>query len=696
MPTLDISSYVVTDPFFEMPYIDVDEERDWPVRHRHLHGGFDGTATRFRFYFPAEATGYEGRMFNPLSGGNGGTEDFFGYTELGESIGGISMCFRLGGYMIESNQGHIGDELDPKAGEDPTIYGHRASAEVARLSKHVAAQIYGQPPHHSYVFGGSGGGRRSPLCLENAPDAWDGALPFMGGGDIAEHGNTRRLKGAQNISFATMFNVHRLLGDKLDGVVDSMAPGGSGDPFSGLDTHEREELAALYRLGYPRGDEFMIGQPRGQMWLWTSQADLLYQQEPDYFDNFWTIPGYIGHDLPAVVNGDLIDVTVTVSRVLTARDVVDDPAFASAEFDVLRGWLAIMAQATATGWELPLAIEVKGIGLGYRLGAGVRVVSGQAAGRQLWTMMHAGDLLYCDGMNEASNLRFTDVLPGDEVHIDNHRYLAYCYYARHHIMDDIQFDSLRVDGVPIYPQHALADMSPLMGVCYSGQYKGKLMWVHHTHDASLWPPQGVIYADAVRAAQGEDGAGERFRLRWTENAEHGPATMLPNPPGRATNTWLIDPLPAIEQSLQDLVDWVEHGIEPTPTNYEYHDGFVRLPATAAERLGVQAVVEVTANGSSRAEARIGESVELEVHAEVPPGAGTIVAVAWDFDGAGTFPYRDASVDGSAARLTLSVQHTYDRPGRYFATALVHSHRDGDVNAEARRIPNVAQARVIVS
>ena len=31
---------------------------------------------------------------------------------------------------------------------------------------------------------GSGGGRRSPLCLENAPDAFDGALPFMGGGNI--------------------------------------------------------------------------------------------------------------------------------------------------------------------------------------------------------------------------------------------------------------------------------------------------------------------------------------------------------------------------------------------------------------------------------------------------------------------------------------------------------------------------------
>ncbi len=71
--------------------------------------------------------------------------------------------------MVESNMGHKGDVFDPKAGEDPTIYGWRAAAETARFSKFVAAQIYDEPPHHSYVWGGSGGVRRSPLCLQYAP-----------------------------------------------------------------------------------------------------------------------------------------------------------------------------------------------------------------------------------------------------------------------------------------------------------------------------------------------------------------------------------------------------------------------------------------------------------------------------------------------------------------------------------------------
>src|SRR3546814_13002112 len=74
------------------------------------------------------------------------------------------MAFRLGGYMVESNCGHIGDDIDPKGGNDPTLYGYRAAVESARLSRHLAAQIYGEPPANGYVYGGSGGGRRSPGC----------------------------------------------------------------------------------------------------------------------------------------------------------------------------------------------------------------------------------------------------------------------------------------------------------------------------------------------------------------------------------------------------------------------------------------------------------------------------------------------------------------------------------------------------
>jgi hypothetical protein len=134
---------------------------------------------------------------------------------------------------------------------------------------------------------------------------------------------------------------------------------------------------------------------------------------------------------------------------------------------------------------------------------------------------------------------------------------------------------------------------------------------------------------------------------------------------------------------------------PADTRYTYRDGRVSLPAGAAERGGIQPVVTATANGADRTEVGVGEEVVLAADAEVPSGAGTIVAVEWDFDGSGTYLCRDEDVDGTAATVSVSTTHAYDHPGTYFATARVFSHRDGDRNAAARRIPNLAQVRVVV-
>jgi hypothetical protein len=693
LPQLDCASYRVTDSHFGQPYVDLDEWREAPHPHRHVHGGFADCDTRFTFYFP-RAEEWQGRLIMPLEGAHAGHEDFFGGA-LGDAMGGVGLTARLGGYMVETNMGHIGDDIDPKGGEDPTIYGWRAAAEGARLSKHLARQIYGSEPHHSYVWGGSGGGRRSPLVLENAPEVFDGALPFMGGGDVMPFPATERIKGAQVMSFACMFNVQRLLrhGDTMDRLIDAMQPGGSGNPFEGLDTHQREELASLYRQGFPRNDEFMIATPMGQIWLWTSIADLLVAQDPAYFEDFWTKPGYVGHDLPSAVAPDVLNLTTTVSRVITVRDLLNDPAFEAPEFMMMKMMASIMAGEA--GMDLPYAVEVKGLPDGYRLGAGLQLKSGAAAGRQLYCMTSVGDVFACDGHGEANLERFTGVKAGDEVHVDNRKFLAFCYFHRHHVMDGAQFESLRVDGVPIYQQHPIPRMSPLMGVSYTGHYQGKLLWIHHTHDSSLWPSQGIIYKGAVLEAQGPEGAADRFRLQWTENAEHVPPMYLPNSSRRATATWLIDYFPVIEQGLADLIQWVEEGVAPPSTTFEYVDGQVRLPASAAERAGVQPVVRVSANGGIRAEVNAGEPVQLEVTAEVPPSAGTIVSAEWDFDGWGSFPFRH-DLDGSDTSIRLSTAHTYDAPGTYFATARVCSNREGKVDAEFRRLPNVASARIVVT
>jgi hypothetical protein len=686
---IDLTSYAVTDDFFGAPYIDEDEWRDTPVRHRWIHGGFEGTDTRFAFCFPPQEQ-WQGRLFQPLEGANAGREDA-ALGPLGVVTGGPDMLFRLGGYMVESNMGHIGDVKDPKAGDDPTIYGWRAAAESARFSKFVAERVLGSRPHHSYVYGGSGGARRSPLCLAYAPDAWDAAMPYMGDNVDGDHGDFSRVRNGSG-DFATMFNVQRVLGDKIADVIDAMRPGGSGDPFTTLDTHQREQLAALYRLGYPRGDEFMISQPMGQLWLWCSMAERICAED-SYFKNFWTEPGHVGHDEPELVESDLMDFRTRVKRVVYARDLKSKPEFSGREYKSL-SIMATVYEAMATSADIPLMIELEDAPDGYLLGAGVRMLDGAAAGRQLYCMGGAGSVVVGNGEGEASNLRFSGVLPGDAVHVDNHDFLAFCYYARHHIHASPEYDFLRVGRTPIYRQYDQPEFSPFMGTAHTGVFEGKMLWVHHTHDASLWPSQAMgMPANIVREA-GEEALAERYRLRWLENAEHVPPFMAAAPPDRANNTWLIHYLPAIEQNLADLTAWVEEGVDPGHMSYEMVDGQIILPTSATDRGGIQPVINVTANGAERAEVSAGEEVTLVVNAAVPPGMGTIISLAWDFDGKGTYP-RSEAVDGKSAEVEFTVGHTFDEPGTYFVTALTESHREGDVDAESRRVPNLAAARVVV-
>ena len=81
---LETDSYKVSDQYFGQPYIDVDEQRDAPYPHRHVHGGFADCDARFTFYFP-DPSEWQGRMYMPLEGAHAGNEDAFG-GPMGEPV----------------------------------------------------------------------------------------------------------------------------------------------------------------------------------------------------------------------------------------------------------------------------------------------------------------------------------------------------------------------------------------------------------------------------------------------------------------------------------------------------------------------------------------------------------------------------------------------------------------------------------
>jgi hypothetical protein len=146
-----------------------------------------------------------------------------------------------------------------------------------------------------------------------------------------------------------------------------------------------------------------------------------------------------------------------------------------------------------------------------------------------------------------------------------------------------------------------------------------------------------------------------------------------------------------------VIEWVEEGVDPAPsTAYRVEDGQVVLAPSAAERQGVQPVATATVNGAVRAEVSAGSPVSFEVRAEAPPRGGTIIGVAWDFDGSGKFAFEHDGIDGSSASVKLATTHTFDTPRTYFPAVRVISERDGHVNAKLGRMENLDRVRVVVT
>lgn len=182
---------------------------------------------------------------------------------------------------------------------------------------------------------------------------------------------------------------------------------------------------------------------------------------------------------------------------------------------------------------------------------------------------------------------------------------------------------------------------------------------------------------------------DHFRLWFTDNALHGDDAIQESP------THTISYLGVLHQALRDLSRWVEEGVAPpASTRYEVVDGQVIVPADATRRKGIQPVVSFTVDGAARAEILVGDEVVLRAVAQVPEGAGSIVSVEWDLDGAGTFPIAEP-ID-VADNVVVERRRSFARAGVYFPVVRVVSHREGDTTSAYARIQNLARVRVVVS
>ena len=682
----------VSDPEFSGGYVDIDEMRirklgdGRELPYRYMHGGFEGTAIKFSFCFP-EKEAYEGRFYQYLSPFPGPEEELASLPVTGEEDK-IGFCLTHGAYYVESN---MGSAQIFGAVKDRTIT-HRSSAMSAEYSRIKAQEVYGYEHRpFGYVYGGSGGGYRTLACIENT-NAFDGAVPYVLGSPYA-------IPNCQT----TRAHAERLLRHKIHQVVDAVDAGGSGDPYEGLNEEEADALREATLFGYP-------------LKSWFASEDLndgalpvlltgIRASDPEYFEDFWKVPGYLGAEPGSSAVRDRIFMDTKIRLVyapgrkgkVLAEEAEIQVDSRNGVNDAWKKMISSEADAAEEPWvELEAAPEGEDL---YLKGAVMSFLTGPAQGRKLQIgRIEEKRVYFTDGIGTNGIMETLELAQiGDEVHLDNSDYIAIQTYHRHQVPtpDYKAWDQFRdADGNPLYPQQ-----KRLLGPIYSGngpgckqdgQPQGKIISVAALLDEQAYPWQADWYRRKVASEHDGDESGI-MRLWYFDNALHEDSIASTN------ELHVASYLPGLKQALIDLAAWVEKGIDPLPSStYTVNVGHVIAPENADERGGIQAVVKLFANGSKCAHVKAGEPVHFLATAEVPYGAGTLTGVEWSFEGEPDFPDKAAFTLIGVGRSGFSqMTHTYDKPGTYFAVVRVRSERNGDKNALYTQIRNLDRVRIVV-
>ena len=639
------------DPRYNRPYIEIDEWRQQPVTHRYVHGGFKDaagnvTGARFSFYFPLSEQ-YQGRFFHntyPLAV----TSDIEAFPiPFDVATGNLGFTLDSGAYYVQTNLG--GSDRTPLA--DPAIAAYRVNAAAAKYSRIVAVEMYGEHRPWGYLFGGSGGSYQTIGSAENTRGIWDGFVPFV-----------MASPNAIPSMFTVRMHALRVLKkrNKFPAVMDAINPGGSGDPYAELNEEEAAALREATRMGFPRRGWY--NHETMDSGYFSHVAPLIPMLDPDYNDDFWSKPGYLGAD----------------SR--GGPDALENERFT---FDtrVVRSIDGFMKQ-----------LELEAVPRRNINDAHLVVLSGEAAGNSIPIAAIDGRTI---GFTLAADQgAIAAIKAGDKVRIDNAWALALQTYHRHQVptADMCGWNQFRdAGGQPLYPQRELL-IGPLSaagtaGSVPNGAINGKMLVVEALMDIDALPWQADWYRGKVQQQLG-DAFEDNFALWFIDHAQHD------NPQNPEAHAHAVSFEGALQQALRDLSVWVEQGIRPAETCYNVVDSQIEVPATAAERGGIQPVVGLQVNGAARADVAIGAAVTFSTAIEVPAGAGKIVAVEWDFEGRGSYPVAEW-LDAPQVQLQLTRSHTYSEPGTYFAVVRVTSQREGDTETDYGRIQNIGRVRVVV-
>lgn len=680
------------DDFLE-PFVDKDERRSSPVPHRYVHGGFRDNGTRFSLYLPLPG-GFRGRFFQyvmPAPGSENATQGTSGQEDK------IGFSIRSGSAYLETNGGGEGSGR-PDTKNDPTYAGYRAIAACASLSREILRLVFPDWTRraYGYLFGVSGGAYRTLAAAEHTDGIWDGFVPGVPGS----------LMAIPNV-FAVRMLAQRVLAPVLDQIADAVEPGGNGNPYAGLNAEQAAVLREVTRMGFPLRSWFdhrTMGTQSFTDVYWPIKG-----VDAAYFTDFWTKPGYEGADPDGsfararrryvVVSAGPITRSQAEGEGLIARRTLQtaggaDHAFQRADVDAGN----IVGFRIASARRVPVDGRHDGDGTPvspsdveqFALGGEVAPQDGRFAGQTILADHVTGDaVIFTESVSKDFSIE-----QGTSVTLDNSGFLAMQAYHRHQVPRRFhgfdEWDQFRdQDGDPAEPQRPML-IGPMFvrstGCTEDGTPHAKVIAIASLMDREAFPWQADWYANRVRAHLGTR-FDDEFRLWYTDHAMHA------DEEGQKDPTHTVSYVGVQEEALLQLADWVEKGIAPSPsTRHGIHDGQVVVPATAAERGGVQPVVTLSADGGPCAHVRAGQPVHLRAVGEAPDHAPLLDLCEWDCDGDRAYETRESV--SSTRRLVSERTASFPVPGTYFVTVRMSSQRDFPDPVQAR-IYNLARVRVIV-
>jgi hypothetical protein len=566
------------------------------------------------------------------------------------------------------------------AGSANSVASHRHEAAATKVAKAYANKLYGNTAKiYSYFWGCSGGGIVSMAAAENVTGVWDGVqVHCMGPSGTATF---------HSFHWQALYTM-AIPQAKRDAIAQAAAPGGTGDIYAGLNDEEKSVLNEFISAGYPLpviGNHF-----KGLDLPLVDPVDIRVA-DPTYEDDFWSKPGYTGVNPPNYLKAAIVDGWATITGI--TRDAAGNPT--AIQFDPATvpalgsiGDAYLEYWVYAKGGKQRLIDPVRAMGpftenkrrysLQGKFDADTSTLALTGTYPQRW----GPDLPYIN-----SKVLLDGLAVGSKIRINNRFILAMYFYPRYsNIPGARSYDQYRnADGSAKYPQRqdisflASSNYRTMGGRIETGDIKTKVMIIEGRGDNLSWPLFNASYAQQIQRTLGATKANAMMRFYLHDNGRHAVS-------GGEPGIW--------QQSMQDMMAWVEKGIAPPPsTSFTIRNGQVIPPDNAAERHGLQPVMNFTANGVTRATIGVNQPVNLAGKFEMPPKLGEIVQYGWTIDGKAE-PM--TVLDKPQPLVNVSRTISFPAPGTYVVRLTVNGQRDGLVApANQTLMQNFKEVRVVV-